>query len=428
MKDHEYVTMPQNDLQQIEQIAREYEGEPSKGIAHGLQKDAIQNGAGARKGKHEPKAYEHWKFYFELLKIKGNWALSFWDEETLGLTGEILSVEEIEKLVQDGKLASDQNLSRFLSRFVSGENLGAGSFGRGKLIFQSASKDSWIVCDSFRSTDEKYIAFDRKIIGTRLQQQRKPYVDDAAKEFLKNTVGNALKPLEISGTRITILNLKDEVVEVFKKSFKDEGGYSDSFDKMIEETWWEIIDKFDAKIILRWGDKEKRVKIAQPLLSIARAADKEKNWRIYDKKNIDVVVGTEVYKIKELKFAVAPDLLDEDIRDIWIQRKRMKVGSIMKGVDVHQKIKKQLCGYVVLDHDLEELVLLSEGTTHYSFKQGGKGVKQIRETVKHELNKFQKRTGLKLLSDRKSVSDLMSEILMDMNASAEKLGFIKLPV
>ncbi len=428
MATHDYVTMPQNDLHQIEQIAREYESEPSKGIAHGLQKDAIQNGAGARIGKHEPKAYEHWKFHFELHKIKGQNALSFWDEGTLGLTGDILSVEEIEKLSQEGKLTSDQNLSRFLSRFESGGNLGAGSFGRGKLIFQSASKSSWIICDSLRSSDKKYIAFDRKIIGTQLKQQREPYVDDEAVKFLKDTTGGALSPLKVYGTRITILDLKDEVTEAFKKSFKDDGTYSDSFVKMIEETWWEIIEKFDAKIILKFGKETKHVKLHQPLLSIAKAGDKEKNWRIYDRKNIEVVVGTEIYKIKELKFAVAPDPLDEDIRDIWIQRKRMKVGSIMKGVDVHQKIKKQLCGYVILDHDLEELVLLSEGTTHYSFKQGGKGVKQIRETVKHELNKFQKRTGLKLLCERKSVSDVMSEILMELNASADKLGFIKLPV
>ena len=92
MKEHDYVTMPQNDLHQIEQITREYEGEPSKGIAHGLQKDAIQNGTGARIGKHEPNAYENWKFYFELLKINGQYTLSFWDEGTLGLTGDILSV------------------------------------------------------------------------------------------------------------------------------------------------------------------------------------------------------------------------------------------------------------------------------------------------------------------------------------------------
>ena len=66
----EYVIMPQNDFQQIEQIVREYESEPAKGLTHGIQKDAIQNGIGARlQGRSEPNSYRDWMFVFELLKI-----------------------------------------------------------------------------------------------------------------------------------------------------------------------------------------------------------------------------------------------------------------------------------------------------------------------------------------------------------------------
>ena len=35
----------------LEQLIRDYETQPAKGLAHGLQKDAIQNGWGARDGK-----------------------------------------------------------------------------------------------------------------------------------------------------------------------------------------------------------------------------------------------------------------------------------------------------------------------------------------------------------------------------------------
>jgi hypothetical protein len=73
-----YVTMPQNDRKQIEQILREYESEPAKGLAHGVQKDAIQNGFGARKTKSEANACKgEWKFYFELLLIKGEYQRAF---------------------------------------------------------------------------------------------------------------------------------------------------------------------------------------------------------------------------------------------------------------------------------------------------------------------------------------------------------------
>ena len=43
MRENEYVTMPQNDMAQIEQVGREYNSEPARGIPHGVQKDAIQN-------------------------------------------------------------------------------------------------------------------------------------------------------------------------------------------------------------------------------------------------------------------------------------------------------------------------------------------------------------------------------------------------
>ena len=69
-----YIAMPQNDKQQIEQIAREYESEPAKGLAHGIQKDAIQNAVGARLPGREPNSYRQWQFTFELLKVNGKYA------------------------------------------------------------------------------------------------------------------------------------------------------------------------------------------------------------------------------------------------------------------------------------------------------------------------------------------------------------------
>ncbi len=87
-----------------------------------------------------PKAYECWCFYFELLKINGSDALSFWDEGTLGLTGELLKADQIMERIAADTLGPDQRLGRFLARLVSGANLGPGIFGRGKLIFHGASR------------------------------------------------------------------------------------------------------------------------------------------------------------------------------------------------------------------------------------------------------------------------------------------------
>ena len=88
---------------------------------------------------------------FELIKINGGEALVFWDEGTMGLTGDILSADEITRRFAEGSLGPEQRLGRFLARFVSGDNLGAGTFGRGKLVFHAASQTTSILIDSLRS-------------------------------------------------------------------------------------------------------------------------------------------------------------------------------------------------------------------------------------------------------------------------------------
>lgn len=114
-------------MAQIEQMVREYWSEPAKGLAHGTQKDTIQNGFGARAVANKKAACRTWSFYFELHKINGDDALSFWDEGTLGLTGELLTAEQIMDRIAANTLDSDQRLGRFLARLVSGGNLGPGS-------------------------------------------------------------------------------------------------------------------------------------------------------------------------------------------------------------------------------------------------------------------------------------------------------------
>lgn len=423
-----YAHMPQNDKQQIDQVVREYESDPAKGLAHGVQKDAIQNAFGARAIADEAKACQkNWRCYFELVSIKEKEALVFWDEGTTGLTGDIMSVDEIEKKSAEGLLGkenSNQRLARFLTRFESGGNLGPGSFGRGKLIFQGASKDYSILVDSLRSDDNKYIAFDRLIKGTQLKQQSTPFEEDDAKRFIREATGGALKPLTSYGTRITILNVNDEIIEAFKKSFDNEGGYSETLSRMIEETWWEIIE-FGAKIILRMKSKEKEVKLTEPLKSIMSAKDKEKNFRIYEKKNLSIVFGSAVYKIKHLRFAVAPEPLDEELREIWVQRKRMKVGSISKGIPLHHKIQKNITGYVVLDSELEGLFEQKESPTHYSFDMRGRGggvIGQVRSVLSSHVEEFQKQLGLRVQNPQAKAQQDMLDTLKELNEQAENLG------
>ena len=422
-----YVTMPQNDRRQIEQILREYESEPAKGLAHGVQKDAIQNGFGARKTKSEANACKgEWKFFFELLLVNGKYALTFWDEGTTGLTGDIVDAQEIEARSARGELGPDyanQKLSRFLTRFESGGNAGAGSFGRGKLIFQAASDTQEILIDSLRDDDSKYIALDRKVIGTQLKQPMRPYVGEDAINFIHKQTAGALTPLKNSGTRITILSVNKEVVDAFKNSFKaHEGGLIENdFSLMIQETWWEII-QMGAEIYLRDGAKEKVVVLSAPLKPVIEAKNEERGYRVFHQKVIPISINNNTYQIKELKLIVAPEVLDEDLRQVWIQRKRMKIGPIDARISKHPKIQKKLSGYVRLDANLEELFELAEGTTHYSFHSGRAGVKQVKEVIAAKIEEFQRLLGFHSESGDGKIHNELNNALKDLNESASQLG------
>ncbi len=421
-----YVQMPQDDMAQIEQIVREYCSEPGKGLAHGVQKDAIQNGFGARAITNEKRACQTWRFYFELLKINGSDALSFWDEGTLGLIGDLLTADQIAARISEKSLERDQRLARFLARLVSGRDLGPGLFGRGKLIFQGASTTTSILVDSKRSNDSMYIALDRRVIDNRLMQPNLPYLGKEAEKFIVEQTGGVLKPLKNAGTRITILNVDPEVVEAFRLSFKSSlSAYRASFAHMIEETWWEII-RFGARILLKHGGNILHLELHDPLKAIITAKDKQDGIRVHEKKNITFTAANRRYRIKQLRLVILPGTVDEEYREIWIQRKRMKVGRISSYIDIHPKITKRLTGYLVLEPELEDLVEGGEGTTHYGFNLGSAGIRQIRLVVRKELKEFERKLGLVPVSEDAVSQKRLLDSMREISEYAPELGLMTL--
>lgn len=426
MQEQDYVPMPQNDLAQIEQVAREYSSVPAKGLAHGVQKDAIQNAFGARAKIREVEACKDWAVTFELKQINGKESLVFYDEGTVGLIGEILTPDEIQDRMAVGELGPDERLGRFLARFATGQNVGPGIFGRGKLVFQAASENTSILIDSIREDDGLYIALDRHIRRGQLVQPRKPYTGDAAKDFVSQRTGGVLAPLANPGTRVTIFDLKPEVTEAFRHSFSSqEYLYKASFAYMIEETWWEIIHQFGAKIFLRNGDGEQIcVEVHNPLLAILDSKDGEDGIRVHTKPNVPINVGGSQYRMKDIKLVVMPSALEEELRDIWVQRKRMKIGSIIRGLDPHARIAKRLCGYVILEPSLEDLVENAEGLTHYGFDLRANGIRQIRECVRGELREFERKLGLVSTGDDEESTRRLLDSVKDINELATELGLV----
>lgn len=425
MLEHKYVQMPQDDNAQIDQVETDYSTGAAKGLAHGVQKDAIQNAFGARSIAKEIEACKRWTMKFRLEKINGKDALIFWDEGTTGLTGKILTSEEIIQGFASRNLGPEQRLSRFLSRFVSGGNLGAGTFGRGKLVFHAASENKSILIDSLRDDDGEYVALDRKVDAGILLQPDRPYTNAEAKDFIAERTNGILKPLTCSGTRITILNIKPEVSEAFRRSFSSHSSsYKASLAYMIEETWWEIIDKFDARIFLELNDKMLQVELHDPLLEIIEAEDGQDGVRVHRKENIDLTASGQRYRIKELKFVVMPSNLDEDFRDIWVQRKRMRVGSIFRNISPHHKIMNRLAAYVICEPELEDLIENAEGVTHYDFHLGATGIKQIRQIVKQELSELERRLGLISINEDAESRRRLIDSMKEINELAPELGLV----
>jgi hypothetical protein len=426
-----YELVPQNDLVALQYVKDDYETDPAKGLTHGLQKDAIQNALGAAVNQ---KSLKNWKITFELLKIYNKDVICFVDEGTTGLTGDILTPSEINEKSANDDLGPNQNLARFLSLFESGGNIGPGSYGRGKLVFQACSKSKTILCDSFRK-DGKYVSFKRTIKSNRLVQSQ-IFTDIEAKNFIKEQSEGVLEPLKKHGTRITIVDLDDEkqdnglsIRESFLKSFEngiDDPECNQAFDKMIQETWWELLLKYNAQIEIKFNKQLKRVKILEPLKSILTKKDKEEKWRVYEAKE-NITISNKNYRIKKIRFVVAPTgiVIPENFREVSVQRKRMKIGKINRNIEPHNKIRKRFAGILELEPDLEEIMLEPENLTHYGYKSlQSSSVKQIRQSIRKHLDLFQEKLGITKKSSDEMLEKELKEVLKELNDKALELGLM----
>lgn len=411
------VSMPQNDKALVDQIIRDYENDAPGGIPHGLQKDAIQNGIGAANSK----SYRDWTMCFELITIDRQWALVFWDEGTCGLTGELLATTDIENRMNAETLGPNDRYARFMSRFVSGGNYGPGMFGRGKLVFTAASKKRRILIDSYRN-DGQYIATERWLDGVTLKQLEVPKLGSDAHDFIKQRTSQKLQPLKKPGTRITIFNIADELVEYFNNSFLQLPAYKNSMAYAIEETWWELLLKYNLKIALIKGSNQMDISLNSPLSGIINAKDGIDSFRAFDKQNIPVTIGGTQYRIKQIKLVVSPEELDDDLKGVWVQRKGMKIGSISRNMTVNNRISNRLSGFMTLESDLEQIIENAENPTHYGLIYRSQGMKQLRDALRSAIDEFESALGLSNTASNVRSQKQLMEVLKELNDAAQDLG------
>ena len=327
----------------VQNIVDEYEKQ--MGIIHRIQKDAIQNGWDARiqqKG-------EEWSFTFELFRERdGLVYLTMTDSGTHGLTGSVLSPEEMEF-----DLPSSERWGRFESlAFTKVEEEAAiGARGQGKFIFVGASKDNAIYYDSLRE-DNTYRLGARAVIERT--HSRVNHWDEDEGRILLHKRFPSLKPLSNIGTRVIIVNPIDDLLQSIK---------NDSLIDMIADTWWEIIQKYNGTIIVKDGKKELRVQVPAYIANMpVEDTDRLKVWI----RENDAVQGSagERYRIKRLHLVwQSPEKDHPDIRGIAVQRSGMKVCALEPPRDLPKDISDGIYGYIQFDRDLDRL-MAERGVSH----------------------------------------------------------------
>lgn len=368
--------MPWNHKEWIRQVEMEY----SKALgddylSKGLQKDAIQNGWGARLS---PKG-TNWSFEFELVEDKkiGDFLLVT-DKMCYGLTGPDLT-ESADKLKNN-----ENRLARFRSMLYSGDNQqGAGSFGRGKTLYLASSKKHHIVYDSLTHKGEYKLGF-TKIEGDNLKNSKTVFVGDKAKKYLKEHVSEKIKPLSTNGTRIIIAAPKEELVNAIKTG---------RLLKYIGDTWWPILNR-GLKILVIYKGKGEEATVPHEFKDLRSTDTAERKSRTY--------IPSFHYKGKMCRFKRIHLFLSnkkniaDEIQGIYLYRREMKIGKI----DVKEmppEVTDKFYGYAELDTKsaLEDIYMEQavEGLEHSTF-DGHKGIFQaIKREIQDCFNKFKDETG-----------------------------------
>jgi len=379
--------------------------ERAKGIVHGVQKDAIQNGWDARNNRKGI----GWNFNFELIETDKRTYLCMVDTGTCGLTGRILEPSELEKdLPEEERWGRFENLA--FTKDQSREKTTLGSRGRGKFSFVGASKINEIMYDSFRK-DNTYRFGVRTLVPT--DSRTYSWDEEEGKSKLLEITNGAIKPLNEVGTRIIIIDPLDEVIDSIK---------NDVFLKYIGETWWEIIQKYDAQIFVKYNGIIKKATIPEEF-SLSEKDDE--NYLTWIKEHEKIKIGLQEFTFKKLHIIYnRNNEIPENLRGISIQRGGMKICSI-EANHISREISNSVYGYITLDADSEFEIQKYEDPEHYSFSNRAYPL-AIKRYIESQINDFA-RNKLGWGSDQRAITrqrtrNAERKALAAINDVASRLG------
>jgi len=299
-------------------------------IFDGLQKDAIQNAWDAKltkKGKD-------WKLIFRYEPVHS--ALIIEDFGTTGMNEE--KWERYQGLWHTDKIEDYE---------------AAGSRGQGKFLFHYFSKEKLVLTET---VDENGIY--RFSYGTTQEY-------DDEKKTLSDFIPNTPK-LDHQGAKIWIFNIKDD----FKKELLD----IEKFSGLIVASWWEIIQNYNATIVVNFDGSER---IASIPAFFSVKSKKEKNYQNEEIKKLG--------KIRNLVIQYLNEEMSSLFQGIAIQRADMTILRIPIRAD--ESIKKRTYGYCNFDEKLESELKKCELPNHMGFTTK-RAWAYVREFVEHKLEGF----------------------------------------
>ena len=350
-------------------------------IWQGFQKDGIQNAIDAinKNSANMPKV---WIRYLSNDNLS---ILVIEDRGTFGLTGIIPKGDQnYDKLNDDDRWARFENVGFAKEPKNSGTSLGAR--GQGKLMLMSTS--SKLIIDgnnTYVNDEDKPTMYYDTLMGDgnyRIGRRQIETFDmtlgveegEKAILALRKVTDDLLKPLEYVGTRIIILNPREDVVKSLENG---------KMQNTISIDWHPILfDKDIQKRVLGKSNPEyvnidingntSSIKPNTKLSSIILRNDNEQVYWI--RRNRTMNYNKKPYKVDFFAAAVPENeaILENELAGIGIYRGGMKITSVSSS-RIPEHIMKRIYGYVTVGPYLENELRNVEDPTHYTFANIDRG-------------------------------------------------------
>jgi len=373
----------ETDLSRLDEvIAKQYEDK-----VRGLAKDSIQNSWAARKSSKGKDFRTVFRFHRRLGEEEN--VLLIEDYGTWGM-GEI----EWEAFHAHWKSTRMEYQTGRVSRW-----------GQGKTLFLFFSKTNRILTESIDER-EVYRYSARTNIGYLLAGDKTGPEDP---DWLKNPDGSLrkitdffpVKPLDHQGTRVWILNVKDDLAEEIMAGRLVE---------QLSESWWEILQKFGAGLEYEeYTDQlANKVQVTAPELP-----EVEAELESDPSKPIPVTNGA---RIRVLKLVLSKGDLKQSLRGIAIQRGGMTV-TRYDSQSVPLDFKARVHGHCIPDDALDKELYSIETANHEGFEGRKSAWVQLRKRIDEELEKFLapyvRRPPPKVEIDQTEIVEIVNKIVDD---------------